>query len=147
MVLGGLFLTSLSSELSPTLPLQPSSFPKELQYAHIPPFSPFVPISVFLWTEAPQAAAAEVHTPCCIWETAAFPWLVCTTTAIGQGIKFSLLQQKLSVLHLSHLKKNFLNMKLPPGVWQNSSLPFTPSCLCQVPKSITLTTQCITVIA
>lgn len=52
---------------------------------------------------------------------------MCKTTAIGQGIKFSLLQQKLSILYLSHKKKKkILNMKLLPGGLQNTSLPFTP---------------------
>lgn len=52
---------------------------------------------------------------------------MCMTTAIGQGIKLSLLQQKLSIPYLSHKKKKkILNMKLVPGGLQNTSLPFTP---------------------
>jgi len=51
---------------------------------------------------------------------------MCTTTAVGQGIKLSLLQQKFSIVYLSHKKNKILNMKLAPRGLQNTSLPFAP---------------------
>lgn len=156
MVLGGLSLTSISSELSPTLPFQPSSFPKELQYARYLYFVPLCshfyfplkPCGQKLLRHQQEEGRQQKFTPCYVWERTAFPQVMCTTTAIGRGIKFSLLQQKLSVLHLSHKKKkksliwSFLLEagRIPPRLLH-------PPCLCQVPKSITLTTLCITVIA
>lgn len=112
-----------------------------------PPFY-FSPVKGSFLVPAGGSKAAEVHRPCHIQERTAFPWVMCMTTAIGQGIKLSLLQQKLSIPYLSHKKKKksliwslFLEAcRIPPCLLH-------PSCIRQVPKSITLTTLCITVIA
>lgn len=65
----------------------------------------------------------------------------------SKGIKLSLLRQKMSILYLSQKKKisliwsSFLEgCRTPPCLLH-------PSCGRQMPKSITLTTPCITVIA
>lgn len=72
-------------------------------------FSPFVPISIFHSSPVDRSFSGpsrrrQGSRSSHIWGRAAFPWLMCPTAAIGQGIKFSILQQKLSVLPLSHLK-------------------------------------------
>lgn len=151
MVLRGLLLTSVC-RIQPNNSFTTKLFSKELKYAWHLCSLPFSNFTLALWREASLVAAgggkaAQVHKPCYVWERAAFPWVMCMTTAIGQGIKLSLLQQKLSILYLSHKKKESLiwssfleGCRIPPCLWH-------PSCICQVLKSITLTTLCITVIA
>lgn len=154
MVLGGLFLTSISSELSPTIPLQPSSFPKELQYAQHPYFLPLCSNFYFLLKPCGQKllssrrqGSRSSHTLLHLGKSS-IPMADVHHNSNRAGHKILTSTTKIECSPSQPFKKKkSLIWSFPLESGRIPPCLLYPPCLCQVPKSITLTTQCITVIA